>query len=91
MRKMTKVEMVRVISDETGLSRKDTREVLESLFSHIAYEMVSGGKFVMQGFGTFEAVPRTVHYVKGGIHYEEEMPVPVFHAGEELKRICRRV
>lgn len=88
---MTKNEMIQVLSDETGLSRKDTRLVMESLFSHIAGEMASGGKFIMQGFGTFEAVPRTVHYVKNGVHHEAEMPVPAFHAGEELKRICRRI
>lgn len=87
---MTKKEMTRIISDETGLTRKDVRTIMESLFDHISAEMGNGGKFIMQGFGTFEAITRIVHYRINGVYYEKRTVIPTFRAGEELKRVCRR-
>lgn len=84
---MTKKELIGIVAGETGVTKKDTRAVFNAIFSHIQEEMGSGGKIVIAGFGTFETADRKCRSPDNGI---SEMTVPVFRAGENLRRICRK-
>lgn len=84
---MTKKELIGIVAGETGVTKKDTRAVFNSIFSHIQEEMGSGGKIIITGFGTFETAGRKCRSSGDGVR---EMTVPVFRAGENLRRICRR-
>ena len=87
---MTKNQLIHVISEETGLPLKDVRLVFETCFSHIEREVSGGNRVTLSGFGTFEAIRRTVSFHRDGIIHKKQTVIPVFHAGEQLKRICRR-
>lgn len=50
---MTKAELVRIISDDTGILRKDTAIIVDSLLESIKDCIVSGGRIELRGFGTF--------------------------------------
>lgn len=84
---MTKKELIGIVAGETGVTKKDTRAVFNAIFSHIQEEMGSGGKIIITGFGTFETADRKCRSPGDGVR---EMTVPVFRAGENLKRICRK-
>lgn len=83
---MTKKELIGIVAEETGVTKKDAKAVFNSIFSQIEREMGSGGKVILTGFGTFETAARSC-FVDGSVH---KLSVPVFRAGENLKRICRR-
>lgn len=83
---MTKNELIRIVAEETGVTKKDAKAVFNSIFSQIEKEMGSGGKVILTGFGTFETAVRPC-FVDGSVH---QLSLPVFRAGENLKRICRR-
>lgn len=84
---MTKKELIGIVADETGLQKKDVRAVFNSIFSNIEEEMGNGGKILITGFGTFETAARKYRSLDDGIC---QFTAPVFRAGENLKRICRR-
>ncbi len=50
---MRKDDLIRVISDQTGLTRHDVRIVIESLFSVIKDQVTQGDYVTIRGFGTF--------------------------------------
>jgi DNA-binding protein HU-beta len=56
---MTKTELIRKLSDVTGLPQKDVRSVLEALTDAkpgkgiITTSLKQGGKVIISGFGTF--------------------------------------
>jgi len=84
---MTKKELIGIVAEETGVTKKDAKAVFNSIFSQIEKEMGNGGKVILTGFGTFETAARACHFVDGSVH---QLSLPVFRAGENLKRICRR-
>ena len=84
---MTKKELIGIVAEETGVTKKDAKAVFNSIFSQIEKEMWNGGKVILTGFGTFETAARACHFVDGSVH---QLSLPVFRAGENLKRICRR-
>ncbi len=51
MAKMTKSQMLAVLSEKTSLSKKDVNMVLDELTSMAYSEVKKGGEFVVPGFG----------------------------------------
>ena len=51
---MTKAEIVERINEQLGLSRKDSAELLETLFSIMKSTLESGENLKISGFGNFE-------------------------------------
>lgn len=51
---MQKTDFIARVAEETGVSKKATRQVLESALDLIARSLASDEKVVLSGFGTFE-------------------------------------
>jgi len=86
---MNKTEMIAKIAEKTGVSRKETEQVVSAMLEVIGDELADGGRVQLVGFGVFETkhreprigrTPRTKEPV--------EIPattVPVFKPGKALK------
>jgi DNA-binding protein HU-beta len=80
---MKKSELVTLVAEKTGFSKKDTEKTIDTVFTAIADIMAAGG------FGTFETkerAARTGHNPRTG----EEINIaaatmPVFKPGKVLK------
>lgn len=55
---MTKKEIVRVISEELGLTQQQTKEVVQRTFDSIVETLVREGRIELRNFGVFEVKPR---------------------------------
>ena len=53
---MNKEDLVNMIAAKTGLTKKDTMPILDSLTETIMETVASGDKVVLVGFGTFGAI-----------------------------------
>ena len=51
---MTKADIVEKIQTATGLTKKDSAEIMEAVFSIMKSTLESGEKLKIQGFGNFE-------------------------------------
>ena len=86
---MNKSELVTLVAEKTGFSKKDTEKTIDTMFTAIADVMAAGGKMQISGFGTFETkerAARTGHNPRTG----EESAIaaatmPVFKPGKVLK------
>ena len=50
---MTRKELAERLSKEFGLTKKLSEEIVKFLFTAMTEELLSGGKVVIQSFGTF--------------------------------------
>ena len=50
---MTKADLVKVISENTGIIRKDVAVVVDSLFQGVKDILAEGNHLEIRGFGTF--------------------------------------
>lgn len=82
---MNKNELIKRVSDETGLTRKDVRIVFNSIFENIEAELCSNGKVLITGFGTFETVVRTISDFGMKVADKRQVILPVFRPGKNLK------
>ena len=55
---MKKEELVRILSDKTGISRRKAQEAVDALMEAIIEGISRDGRVVLAGFGTFEVVER---------------------------------
>lgn len=72
---MTKADLVKIISEETGILRKDTAIIVDSFLEAIKDSIKEGRHIEIRGFGTFKLKvrkPRNGRNPKTG----EEVPVP---------------
>lgn len=51
---MQKTDFIARVAEQTGLSKKVTRQVIETALDVITQSLASGDKVVLSGFGTFE-------------------------------------
>ena len=86
---MKKSELVTLIADKTGLSKKDTEKTMDALFAAIGYALASGDKVQIGGFGSFETkqrAARTGHNPRTGEEIEiAAATTPVFKPSKTLK------
>lgn len=86
---MKKSELVTLIADKTGLSKKDTEKTMDALFAAIGDALVSGDKVQIGGFGSFETkqrAARTGHNPRTGEEIEiAAATTPVFKPSKTLK------
>ena len=81
---MKKSELVTLVAEKTGFSKKDTEKTIDTVFTAIADIMAAGDRLQISGFGTFETKER--HNPRTG----EEINIaaatmPVFKPGKVLK------
>lgn len=55
---MNKAELVKEVSDKTGLSKKETQNVIDSVVETIGDALSRGEKVTLVGFGAFQVVSR---------------------------------
>ena len=86
---MKKSELVTLIADKTGLSKKDTEKTMDALFAAIGDALASGDKVQIGGFGSFETkqrAARTGHNPRTGEEIEIAAAIiPVFKPSKTLK------
>ena len=82
---MNKTELIAVVAQSAGLTKKDSERVLNAAFDAMTAALVKGEKVQLSGFGTFEIKERGRNP-----HTQEaiEIPatkVPVFKPSKALK------
>ncbi len=72
---MTKADLVKIISENTGIIRKDVGVVVDSLLQSIKDSLVKGNHIEIRGFGTFKLKTRKPR-VGRNPKTDEKVPVP---------------
>ncbi len=79
---MTKADLVRAISQETGIILSDTKMIVDALLSNVNKSMVRGEHIEIRGFGTFKNKKRKARTARnpntGEIVRLPERIVPTF-------------
>ena len=55
---MTKKEIVKTISDETGLNQQQIKTIVQKTFDAIVSTLVEAGRIELRNFGVFQVRPR---------------------------------
>ena len=55
---MTKTELINVVSEKTGFSKKDSDKAVVAVIDAISEALAAGDKVQLVGFGTFEVKER---------------------------------
>ena len=86
---MNKAELIAVVAEKAGLSKKDTEKAVNATFDAITEALVKGDKVQLVGFGAFEVKSRGERIGRNPQTKEEiKIPAskaPVFKAGKALK------
>ena len=88
---MNKTELIAVVAEKSGITKKDAERVVNATFETIAAELTKGGKVQLSGFGIFELKAREAR-VGRNPHTREaiQIPatkVPTFKPSKVLKEI----
>lgn len=90
---MNKTELVALIADQAGLTKKDAQAALDAVLNGVKGTLVRGQKVVLTGFGTFEVrsrQARTGHNPRTGASIKiPAQKSPAFKAGKVLKDAVR--
>ena len=86
---MNKSELIAAVSENAGLTKKDTERVLNAAIDAITLALVKGEKVQLSGFGTFETKDREAR-VGRNPHTKEAIDIPAtrvpsFKASKALK------
>lgn len=91
---MTKKQLVNQLARKTGITKKQSELVINTLADTIIDEVKKGHKVSVTGFGTFE---RSTRVARVGINPQTgkkikigSMPVPRFRAGTRFKNSLRQ-
>ena len=86
---MNKTELIAAAAEKSGLSKKDTEEVVNATFDAITEALAQGDKVQLVGFGVFEVRERGERIGRNPQTKEEiKIPAskaPAFKAGKALK------
>ncbi len=86
---VSKADLVDMVAEETGLSKKSVKETMDSLLEAMSTSIAKGSKVTLTGFGTFEVRKRKARTgVKPGTTEKIKIPAskyPAFKAGKSLK------
>lgn len=86
---MNKTELIAAAAQRTGLTKKDTEQVLNAAIDAVTAALVQGERVQLSGFGTFETKTREARIGRNP-HTKQaiEIPatrVPAFKASKSLK------
>lgn len=86
---MTKQELIDIVSEKSGLTKKETGSVIDIVLDSITETMKRGEKVALVGFGTFEPKTRAARQGRNPATGETiqiaARTVPSFKAGRALK------
>lgn len=91
---MNKTELVAVMAEKAGLSKKDAEAALKAFTDAVAEELVKGGKVQLVGFGNFEVSERGARTGRNP-RTKETITIPAskspkFKAGKALKDLMNK-
>ena len=93
-RTVSKAELVDMVAGETGIRKKDVKEVVDNVLAKISNHLDDNCKVQLTGFGTFEVRERRARSgVKPGTRTKIDIPAskyPAFKPGKSLKERVRR-
>ena len=86
---MNKSELIELVAQKTGISKKDAEHAVNATFETMAAELIAGRKVQISGFGIFEAKVRKAR-VGRNPHTKEPIQIPAsntptFKASKVLK------
>lgn len=91
---MNKLEIVKVVAEETGLTQKEVNAVVDSVVSTIIAELKNGKEVNIAGFGKFAVKKRAARV---SINPRTKQPIdvpaskaPTFKAGKQFKEACNK-
>jgi integration host factor subunit beta len=92
---MTKKEMVKAISEHTGLTQQTTKDIVQMTFDSIVETLVMDGRIELRNFGVFEVkkrAPRKARNPRTG----DKVNVPpkyvvTFKPGKEMEARVRQM
>jgi len=86
---MNKTELIDIIAQKSGLTKKDSEKALAAILAGVEEAMINGDKVQLVGFGLFEVKQRAARKGRNPQTMEEinipESKVPTFKAGKDLK------
>jgi len=86
---MTKAELVELIAQDTGVSKKETGIIVNLIMENIGQALVAGDKVELRGFGSFKVKSRRGRLARNPRTGDDvEVPakrIPYFKASNELK------
>lgn len=91
---MKKADLVTIISDKTGVTKKDSAIMVDLVFSEITKALAEGDKVSLVGFGTFSVKDRTGRVGINPAKKGEKVVIPAtrvpsFKAGKALKEAVK--
>ncbi|MGH7129072.1 MAG: HU family DNA-binding protein [Planctomycetaceae bacterium] len=92
---MTKKEIVKTISEETGLTQLQTKEIVQKTFDAIVDTLVNDGRIELRNFGVFEVKKRAARKARNPrtgdrVHVPEKFVV-TFKPGTEMEERVRQL
>ncbi len=92
---MTKKEIVRMISEEMGLTQLQTKDIVQRTLDEITRTLVAEGRIELRNFGVFEIkrhAPRKARNPRTG----EKVDIPAknvvtFKPGKEMEELVRKM
>jgi DNA-binding protein HU-beta len=91
---MQKTDFIVRVAEQTGVSKKTARQVIEAALDTIAQKLAAGEKVVLTGFGTFELRQRQE---RRGVNPQTREPMiipasrsPGFSASNSLKELVQQ-
>jgi DNA-binding protein HU-beta len=86
---VSKADLVGIVADETGMKKKDVKDVMDVMLDKISQNLDNNFKVQLTGFGTFEVRKRKARTgVKPGTTEKIKIPsskYPAFKPGKSLK------
>ena len=91
---MKKADLVTIISDKTGVTKKDSAIMVDLVFSEITKALAEGDKVSLVGFGTFSVKDRAGRVGINPAKKGEKVVIPAarvpsFKAGKALKEAVK--
>jgi len=90
---VNKAELVEEVSNQTGLTKKTSREAVDVITSVVTDALVGGEKVTLVGFGTFQIMERKARTGRnpqtGGIIQIPAKKVPKFRPEKDLRETVR--
>ncbi len=86
---MNKSELVTLISEKAGMTKKDAEKALNACVESITETLIKGDKIQLTGFGTFETKKRAARKGKNPLTGAEitipAATIPAFKFGKSVK------
>ena len=91
---MTKDEMIALISEQAGISKKQATDAMQTFMGTVTKQLKDGEKVSFSGFGTFSVSSRKARIGRNPqTGAQIDIPatkVPVFKAGKHLKEAIKK-